>query len=175
MKTSMLLLVVGLALAGCARGTSDTTSAVAVAPPVVEAPALAQAAPADPALPKVLMHRDPSCGCCGAWAEHMRAAGFEVEIRDEPDMVALKRQLGIPDEHASCHTAEIDGYVVEGHVPAEDVKRFLAEKPEAKGLLLPGMPLGSPGMEAPGAATKPYTVERLEADGRTTEYATHGG
>jgi hypothetical protein len=179
-------------LAGCAKAPGEATpaqasTASASPPAVVEAPAgPAQAAPSadptmmpvaaiDPSLPKVIMHRDPSCGCCEQWAAHMRGAGFEVEIRDEPQLDDIKRELGIPDGKYACHTAEVGDYVVEGHVPAEDVKRFLAAKPKAKGLVLPGMPLGSPGMGAPGAPAKPYTVERLEADGSTTPYAHHDG
>jgi hypothetical protein len=89
-------------------------------------------------------------------------------------MHALKQQLGIPADKASCHTAEVDGLVVEGHVPAEDIKRLLAERGDARGLVLPGMPVGSPGMESPDGRVQAYTVERLGADGRTTPYAEHG-
>ena len=166
-----LVAAVVLVLAGCAQGPA------AVAPAAAPAPAVAVASPAAPATtsPIVLVHRDPGCDCCEKWAEHLQQAGFTVQMRDEPDMVALKRQLGIPANKASCHTAMIDGYVFEGHVPAEDVKRFLSEKPKARGLLVPGMPMGSPGMEMPGMQAAAYTVERLEDDGSTTPYAQHGG
>jgi hypothetical protein len=96
-------------------------------------------------------------------------------VDDRDDMHALKQQLGIPADKASCHTAEVDGLVVEGHVPAEDIKRLLAERGDARGLVLPGMPVGSPGMESPDGRVQAYTVERLGADGRTTPYAEHGG
>ena len=171
-------------LAACARTAPEAPTAAlveAAAPETMAAAAptaMPEAAPTpavDPALPKVLVDRDPGCGCCEVWVGHMREAGFEVELRDSPDMAALKTQLGIPDTKQACHTTQIDGYVFEGHVPAEDIKRFLAEKPKAKGLVVPGMPLGSPGMEVPGTQPRPYTVERLEADGSTTPYAEHGG
>lgn len=120
------------------------------------------------ALPKVVVTKDPSCGCCGAWVEHMWAAGFSVEVVDVPDINRVKSRLGIPQALASCHTAEVAGYVVEGHVPAAEVKRLLAEKPEAKGLAVPGMPMGSPGMEMAGMASDTYEVVLFGPFGRST-------
>jgi hypothetical protein len=105
---------------------------------------------AGPDLPGVVVTRDPSCGCCGAWAEHMRAAGFPVEIVETRELNRVKARLGVPRDLASCHTAEVGGYVLEGHVPAAEVKRLLAERPAARGLAVPGMPANSPGMEMPG-------------------------
>lgn len=105
------------------------------------------------AAPAVLVHKDPNCGCCTGWAAHMRKAGFEVTIDERSDLTAVRRRLGVPDELAACHTAEIDGYVVEGHVPAEAVQRLLRERPAASGLSVPGMPPGSPGMESPTPET----------------------
>ena len=99
------------------------------------------------ALPQVTVHRDPGCGCCGAWVEHLQRAGFPTRVLETRDLDAVKRRLGVPDDLASCHTAEVQGYVVEGHVPAAAVRRLLAEKPPAAGLAVPGMPIGSPGME----------------------------
>lgn len=125
-------------------------------------------------LPKMVVHKSPTCGCCGAWVEHMRGAGFSVEVRESDDLGPIKEALGIPYGKGSCHTAEVDGYFVEGHVPAEDVKRLLAEKPGAKGLVLPGMPAGSPGMEMPDGRTDAYTVELVTKDGDTTAFAHHG-
>lgn len=127
----------------------------------------------DPALPLVVVHKNESCGCCVLWVEHMRAAGFQVEVRNVDNLDPVKTSLGVPVGKGSCHTAEIDGYFVEGHVPADDVKRLLAQKPEAKGLVLPGMPMGSPGMEMPDGRREPYTVELVARDGTTTAFAQH--
>ncbi|RDI57162.1 hypothetical protein DES45_10779 [Microvirga subterranea] len=96
-------------------------------------------------LPKMTVTKDPSCGCCGAWVDHVRKAGFPVEVIESAEVNRLKVRLGVPQALASCHTAEIGGYVVEGHVPADAIKRLLAERPQAKGLAVPGMPVGSPG------------------------------
>ncbi|MBI4755708.1 MAG: DUF411 domain-containing protein [Betaproteobacteria bacterium] len=99
--------------------------------------------------PEVVMHKDPNCGCCGQWAEHLRAAGFRVREQAERDMGAIKRRLGVPPALGSCHTATVGGYVIEGHVPASAITRLLREKPAVAGLSVPGMPPGSPGMESP--------------------------
>jgi len=96
---------------------------------------------------EITVYKSPYCGCCTAWSEHMRDAGFTVKEIKREDMDTVKRDLGVPERLESCHTAMIDGYVIEGHVPAEDVKRLLNERPKAKGLSVPGMPIGSPGME----------------------------
>ncbi|WP_345295115.1 DUF411 domain-containing protein [Luteimonas vadosa] len=128
----------------------------------------------DAALPHVVVHKSPTCGCCGAWVEHIRDAGFHVEVRESDDLEPVKSRLGVPFGKGSCHTAEIDGYFVEGHVPAEDIKRLLAERPDARGLTLPGMPIGSPGMESPDGTVQPYTVEVVSVDGTTHAYARHG-
>lgn len=112
------------------------------------------------------VYHDPNCGCCGKWAEHMQAHGFDVETVPTTDMNRVKRELGVPRELPSCHTAVVGDYVIEGHVPAEDVLRLLAEQPEAHGLSVPGMPLGSPGMEM-GDRRMPYDVILFEEDGDT--------
>lgn len=122
----------------------------------------------------LVVHKNASCGCCGGWVEHMREHGFEVEVRNVSNLFAIKTGLGIPPGKGSCHTAQIGGYFIEGHVPAADVKRLLAERPDAKGLALPGMPLGSPGMEMPDGTVQPYTVELVLDDGSTTAFAHHG-
>ena len=108
------------------------------------------------ALPLVSVTKDPSCGCCDGWAAHIEAAGFPVRVVESADMGNLKQRLDVPAELASCHTAEVGGYVVEGHVPAAAIRRLLAERPEAKGLAVPGMPAGSPGMDFLGVAPEPY-------------------
>lgn len=126
------------------------------------------------ALPTVLVHKSESCGCCGLWVDHLRAAGFTVEVRNSDDMQAVKQRLGIGPSMMSCHTAEVGGYFVEGHVPATDIRRLLAEKPDAKGLVLPGMPMGSPGMEMPDGRVQPYVVSSVDKQGRLSDYAHHG-
>ncbi|WP_445504377.1 DUF411 domain-containing protein [Microvirga sp. G4-2] len=120
------------------------------------------------ALPKVVVTKDPNCGCCGGWVEHMKAAGFPVEVVTTPQVNRVKARLGVPDDLASCHTAEVGGYVIEGHVPADAVKRLLAEKPQAKGLAVPGMPVGSPGMEVKGVENDTYEVVLFGPSGQTT-------
>jgi hypothetical protein len=102
------------------------------------------------AAPTMTVHKDPNCGCCEAWVAHVRAAGFAATVVNEPDMSAVKSRLGVPAAFASCHTAEIDGYVIEGHVPAVAILALLRERPIATGLSAPGMPDGSPGMETGG-------------------------
>ncbi|NCT69825.1 MAG: DUF411 domain-containing protein [Xanthomonadaceae bacterium] len=119
------------------------------------------------------VHRDAYCGCCHLWVEHLRKEGFEVDDRVEDDMGAVKQRLGIVPAHASCHTAEVGGYVVEGHVPASDIRRLLKERPRVHGLVLPGMPMGSPGMEVEGVEAEAYTVLKVDHDGTTSTYAQH--
>lgn len=125
-------------------------------------------------LPMVVVNKSASCGCCGVWVDHMRSAGFQVQVNNVDNLNPIKERVGVPLGKGSCHTAEVGGYFVEGHVPAEDVKRLLAEKPDAKGLVVPGMPLGSPGMEVPDGTVQPYTVELVGQDGKTTPFAEHG-
>jgi hypothetical protein len=117
------------------------------------------------ALPPITVHKDPNCGCCGAWVDHLRKAGFQVSVKEEPGMNRIKARLGVRPELASCHTAEIAGYVVEGHVPASAIERLLKERPKATGLAVPGMPIGSPGMEVEGQAPETYEVLLFDAAG----------
>lgn len=109
-------------------------------------------------LPKITVNRDPSCGCCGAWVTHLQAAGFPTEMVETTELNRIKARLGVPQTLAACHTAEVAGYVVEGHVPAAAIKRLLAEKPQARGLAVPGMPVRSPGMEVEGTEPETYAV-----------------
>ena len=106
--------------------------------------------------PLVTVHRDPSCGCCSGWVQRLQKAGFPTKVLDSTDLDAVKTRLGVPDDLAACHTAEVSGYVIEGHVPALALHRFLADKPYATGLAVPGMPIGSPGME--GEKPEAYEV-----------------
>jgi hypothetical protein len=94
----------------------------------------------------VTVHKDPSCGCCSVWMQHLQKAGFNTKVTETADMDAVKKRFGVPADLATCHTAEVAGYVIEGHVPAIAIKRFLAEKPHATGLAVAGMPVGAPGM-----------------------------
>nr|WP_294504317.1 DUF411 domain-containing protein [uncultured Rhodopila sp.] len=121
-------------------------------------------------LPPLTVWKDASCGCCGGWVRPMQAAGFSVTVHDTSDMAAIKRQRGVPDALQSCHTAVIDSYVVEGHVPAADVIRLLADRPEARGVSAPGMPASAPGMDQPG---EPYTVVLFGTPAGDSVYATH--
>jgi hypothetical protein len=124
--------------------------------------------------PRILVHKTPTCGCCKVWIEYLIADGFVVEVRDVDDLGPVKTRVGVPPGKGSCHTAEVEGYFVEGHVPAEDIRRLLAERPQARGITVPGMPLGSPGMEVPGGRVEPYTVELVRKDGSTSAWAQHG-
>jgi hypothetical protein len=112
---------------------------------------------AGPGLPQVEVFKSPHCGCCGAWADHVKAAGFPVKVTLVDDTTAARKRWGMPDAFGSCHTATVGGYVLEGHVPADDVKRLLGAKPVVVGLAVPGMPPGSPGMEV-GQRKDPYDV-----------------
>lgn len=124
-------------------------------------------------LPTMTVYKSPTCGCCGDWVEHMREAGFTVEVEDVVDLTAVKARLGVPTGMASCHTAVIGDYLVEGHVPADDVRRFLAESPDAAGIAVPGMPVGSPGMEVPGQPAAAYDVMAFDRDGSARVYVRH--
>lgn len=108
------------------------------------------------------------------WVDHLRESGFEVETRDLPNLTAVKDSLGVPGSLASCHTAVVDGYVVEGHVPANEIKRLLSERPDVRGISVPGMPLGSPGMEVPGRPPQTYDVVSFGEAG-AQRYATYTG
>ncbi len=131
---------------------------------------IAQATTSDPDLPTVLVYKSPTCGCCNGWVDHMEAAGFVVDARNTTDLMTVKRDGGVPPQMSSCHTAIIDGYVVEGHVPAEQVKELLAERPPVAGIAVPGMPIGSPGME--GANARPYQVLTFTHMGEAGVFAT---
>lgn len=124
--------------------------------------------------PMLQVWKSPDCGCCGEWVTHMRDNGFRVQIFDVGNTAARKR-LGMPDKLGSCHTARVGGYVLEGHVPAADVLRLLREKPNALGLAVPGMPIGSPGMDGPeyGDRRDPYDVLLVARDGSTRVFQSH--
>jgi hypothetical protein len=117
------------------------------------------------------VYKSPTCGCCGAWIEHMEEHGFTITVKEPRDLGAVKVEHGITRELGSCHTGVIAGYAIEGHVPAREVKRLLEERPQVSGLAVPGMPMGSPGME--GSYTDPYDVLTFDRAGRTTVFASY--
>ena len=114
----------------------------------------------------VTVHKDPSCGCCSGWVKHLQQAGFANPTVETADLEPVKTRLGVPADLAACHTAQVDGYVIEGHVPAVALRRLLDEKPSAAGLAVPGMPIGSPGMEE--GRPEPYEVVLFGPAGRRT-------
>lgn len=117
---------------------------------------------------KVTIFHDPSCGCCGLYSDYMKRNGFDVEVRQISSLEPIKEQYGIPKSLLSCHTSVIDGYFVEGHVPVEAIEKLLAEKPDIKGISLPGMPSASPGM--PGKKNGPFIIYSIFKDGSTAEF-----
>ncbi len=120
---------------------------------------------------EITVYKSPWCGCCSKWVDHMAADGHSVTTKKIEDLDQIKKMAGVPEQLQSCHTALVDGYVIEGHVPARDVARLLTERPNAKGLSVPGMPTGSPGME--GGAPESYEVMLFQADGSASVYAKH--
>jgi hypothetical protein len=146
MKSSRRLafLLAPLALLACAQATAQTIDVI----------------------------KSPYCGCCAQWVEHLRANGFTVRVTDVEDLDPVARQHGVPDELRSCHTATVEGYVIEGHVPAADIHRLLDERPQATGLAVPGMPIGSPGMEQ-GDRRQPYATILFDRNGRAQVFARH--
>jgi hypothetical protein len=135
------------------------------------APVAAGLAMAQQARPTMTVYKDANCGCCKAWIDHCTKAGFKVTSRDVADLNAIKRELGVPARLASCHTGVIGPYLIEGHVPADLIDKLLKEKPAGRGLAVPGMPIGSPGMEVPGATPDKYQVMLFAADGAARVFA----
>lgn len=121
----------------------------------------------------IVVYKNPSCGCCGKWVEHMEKAGYDVTVKNRQNLEPEKSLYGVPKKMQSCHTAVVDGYFIEGHVPASDVDRLLTERPEIKGLAVPGMPSGSPGMDYPGSQSVAYKVYAIGNQGRNTVFANH--
>ena len=119
---------------------------------------------------EITMYKDPNCGCCGDWAKHLQAEGFTVTEKLSNDMDSVKTEYGVPAALASCHTAMVDGYIIEGHVPADDIKRLLKERPAVTGLTAPGMPMQSPGMQPSGLPPKGYDVLSFDKQGNSHVY-----
>jgi hypothetical protein len=125
-----------------------------------------------PPATEIEVFKSPYCGCCGSWIEHMKAAGFAIKVTPVSDTMIARKRLRMPERYASCHTATVGGYVLEGHVPAAEVKRLLATKPKALGLAVPGMPQSAPGMAVPGK-NDPYQVLLVGVDGQSSVYANY--
>ena len=121
--------------------------------------------------PTITAYKSPTCGCCVSWAKHLEDSGFDVRVRDTEALQAIKVEHGVGDHLASCHTALVDGYVVEGHVPADDIRSMLESRPDIVGLAVPGMIVGTPGMEVAGQPAQPYQVLAFDREGRATIYA----
>ena len=166
-RTYIPILTAALLIMGCSdvpepRADANGTAAAA------EQVASGLASDAD-----VVVYKSPTCGCCTGWIEHLREAGYSVETVDMTayaDLQAVKGSQGVPSDLGSCHTAVIDGYTVEGHVPGDVIARLLQERPEIKGIAVPGMPIGSPGMEGPNP--QPYQVIAFTADGQRSVFET---
>ncbi|MDP3936745.1 MAG: DUF411 domain-containing protein [Deltaproteobacteria bacterium] len=126
-----------------------------------------------PPVPIVVVYDSPTCRCCARWVEHLHDQGVPTIVYQEADMERIKDRLGVPKAMRSCHTAQVGEYLIEGHVPAEDLKRLLAERPNVAGLAVPGMPLSTPGMAMPGAPIEPYDVVAFQKDGSVWVYARH--
>jgi hypothetical protein len=121
--------------------------------------------------PVITVYKDANCGCCKSWIEHLVKHGYRVDAKDSPDLTEIKRTLGVPERLEACHTAVVNGYLIEGHVPAADIARLLKEKPKVAGLAVPGMPMGSPGME--GLRTQSYQVLTFDKTGKTEVFASY--
>lgn len=165
---AIVLLAVGGLVMGPSMVNDRSPVEIAAAGPEGRATSLAQA-------PEMTVYKSPTCGCCEKWIEHMRSAGFAVEAVDVEGegLTAIKERHGVGRELSSCHTAVVGDYVIEGHVPAEDIARLLSERPDIEGLAVPGMPIGSPGMEMPGREADRYDVLAFDAEGETQVYSRH--
>jgi hypothetical protein len=137
-----------------------TTAAVRTSPPGTAAKK-----------PTITVYKDPGCGCCKSWIKLLVKHGYRVDVKDTPAMTEIKRTLGVPTALTACHTGMVNGYLIEGHVPAADIDRLLAQKPRVAGLAVPGMPMGSPGME--GGPAQHYQVLTFDKSGKTTVFASH--
>jgi hypothetical protein len=124
-----------------------------------------------PSQTKITVYKDPGCRCCKNWIEHLVKHGYGVDAKDTPAMAEIKRTLGVPEALTSCHTAVVNGYLIEGHVPAADIAKLLKEKPKVAGLAVPGMPMGSPGMEGP--RQQHYQVLSFDKNGKTKVFASY--
>ncbi|GLQ23897.1 hypothetical protein GCM10007853_17710 [Algimonas ampicilliniresistens] len=159
MRRLVIACVAAIGLVACSadRNASETQAASATAPTVAH----------------ITVHKTPTCGCCTQWVEHVVAEGFSVTVHDHADLTPIRKRLGIPERLASCHSAEVDGYALEGHVPASDILRLLSERPDAIGLSVPGMPASAPGMDMEGVKQS-YATLLFDAD-TATVFTRHDG
>ena len=165
------LLALALLVAACAPESPESApDAGAAAAPAASAATAApeRTAATSDALPALLVYKSPTCGCCEGWIEHLKDHGYPVEVRDVANVIPVKSDVGLPGNLASCHTALVEGYVVEGHVPEEALAKLLAERPDIAGIAVPGMPIGSPGMEGPNPV--PYTVYAFDRAGNQSVF-----
>ncbi|WP_167632251.1 DUF411 domain-containing protein [Mariprofundus ferrooxydans] len=165
-SATVVILLVGVLLVACDNSTTTADSRTAQMAPNT---AKIETTSSD-AAPEIVMYKSPSCECCTGWAEHLRRAGFNVIENKRDDMNIIKVQYGVPEKMASCHTAIVDGYIIEGHVPAEDVTRLLRERPDVAGLSAPGMPMKSPGMQSVGQKPQGYDVLAFDKDGSASVF-----
>ena len=173
---SAAMVPAAILLVSCTSSRADTeplNASATEAAPVADAPADVPSQDLAAAAPVITVYKSPSCGCCKNWVDHVKAAGFTVEVHDVDNLSDIKADAGVPASARSCHTAIVGGYAIEGHVPAATVQRLLKEKPAIAGIAVPGMPVGSPGMEVPGQAADKYDVVAFKADGSTSVYESH--
>ncbi len=147
--------------------------AMAVVTAAVSTAGVASAQRPAPQGPIVQVYKLSTCGCCASWVQHLEAAGFSTRVMNLDDLSEIKAAHNVPSSARSCHTATVDGYVIEGHVPAADVRRLLRERPAVLGLAVPGMPIGSPGMEVPNVKPSPYDVLSFDRRGQLKVYSSH--
>lgn len=155
------------------KGTFRTLRRFTLATSTILILAAGVAAAAQARGPRVEVYKSPTCGCCSKWVDHLRGHGFVVRVTDTETVEELKTKHGVPRQARSCHTALVGGYVVEGHVPAADIQRLLKERPAVAGIAVPGMPIGSPGMEVAGVKAQSYTVVAFSKDASTRAFASH--
>ena len=151
----------------------DSATAAEASAPVAAPSTPAPAQDVASAAPVISVYKSPTCGCCKNWVEHVKEAGFTVEVHDVDNLSDIKADAGVPTTTRSCHTAIVGGYAIEGHVPAATIQRLLREKPVVAGIAVAGMPVGSPGMEVPGQPADKYDVVAFKADGSTSVYESH--
>jgi hypothetical protein len=156
----MIGLMAGMLLTACASPASEQATA-------------GQQATDEQTAREMVVYSSPTCGCCGDWVSYMESHGYTATVENVQDLAAVKEEHNVPRTMQSCHTAIIDGYIIEGHVPVEDVERLLHEQPDVVGIAVPGMPVGSPGMEIEGAELQPFAVMTFDAAGNTEMYSTH--
>jgi hypothetical protein len=147
--------------------------AIALVTVAVSTAGVASAQRQAPQGPTVQVYKVSTCGCCASWVQHLEANGFTTQVMNLDDLTEIKAAHAVPGPAQSCHTATVDGYVIEGHVPAADVRRLLRERPAVLGLAVPGMPIGSPGMEVPNVKASPYDVLSFDRRGQLKVYASH--